>query len=81
MSTQLTSQNEWSQFVAEQEALSARNSRPSPDGLKLNGNTGKFSRSTFNKDKKEMEFKDFAPGEYAGNSFEGVVLAVRFYAN
>lgn len=69
---ELAVKTEWDRFREEQENRAMKSSRPTPDGVKLNGNTGKFSRSKWNKDAKKTEFFDMEP-------FEGVVLAVRFF--
>lgn len=65
----------WAAFQAKAEASAARSSRPTPDGIRLNGNTGVFSRSKYNSETKETEFTDFE-----GSTFKGVVLAVRYFA-
>ena len=64
----------WAKYQAEQEAKSG-NRRPTPPGLRLNGKTGVFSRSEYNADSKETEFKDLEE-----KSFDGVILAVRYLA-
>lgn len=65
----------WAAFTKEQEALNARSSRPSIDGLRLNGNTGKLSRSHYDAEKKETTFIDLEHQE-----FDAIVLSVKFLA-
>jgi hypothetical protein len=74
--TEVAVQDEaWLAFQKEQEALTARSSRPSIDGLRLNGNTGTISRSHYDPDAKETTFADL---EY--KEFDAVVLSVKYLA-
>jgi len=77
MTNEVTTQDQdWANYVATQKAQTMRSSIPSPMGLKLNGNTGTFSTSKFDDEKKEWVFTPFA----AEGAFQGVVLAVRQFA-
>lgn len=70
-----TIDEQWAAFEKAQEDAKATSSRPTIDGLRLNGNTGIFSRSHFDLGTKEVTYTDLAE-----KTIRAVVLDVKFLA-
>jgi hypothetical protein len=67
----------WDAYQKRALAVTARSSRPNIKGLRLNGNTGDFSASSYDAEKKETVYEEFAKED---KKFPGVILAVRYFA-